>query len=166
MALNSGEGKDDLDVTLSAGDDEVSSSLARVISTPINLFISLLSTAFGALRPFSSQLVPILVCAIFIPLLLFLSVSAGWVVWNNVAIGWEEPLSLQYGYVPSRVSLQSFQAHNDSKRRNTTLCPGQLAQTRPPTTLRYLATLGSSYHRVQPCPWQLYDQPCIIDTDQ
>lgn len=66
---------------------------------PIRLFLSALSIGLATFRPFAPQLIPLAVFAVLIPLVVFLSLSAGWVVWRNVAVGWEAPLYLQYGYV-------------------------------------------------------------------
>ncbi|KAF8973868.1 hypothetical protein BDZ97DRAFT_1900628 [Flammula alnicola] len=63
----------------------------------MNLFVAILSRSISTLRPFAPKIVPLLVCSLFIPLILLLSASAGWVVWSNLSVGWEVPLYLQYG---------------------------------------------------------------------
>ncbi|KAJ7169738.1 putative adipose-regulatory protein-domain-containing protein [Mycena filopes] len=68
-----------------------------VVALPSRLFFSALSASIAFLRPLLPHILPLLVYLSFIPLILFLSASAGWVVWRNVAVGWEAPLYLQYG---------------------------------------------------------------------
>jgi len=63
--------------------------------------MALSSVLLSAVRPFAPRLVPILVCALFIPLLLLLSASAAWFVWSSLSASWEVPLYLQYGCVSS-----------------------------------------------------------------
>lgn len=65
----------------------------------VHLFLSFLSSTFSALRPFAPQILPVLICIFLIPLVIFISVYAGFVVWKNVAVGWNTPLYLQFGYV-------------------------------------------------------------------
>jgi len=43
------------------------------------------------------QLITLLVCLLLVPLVVFLSLFAGWFVWKNVAVSWEAPVYLQYG---------------------------------------------------------------------
>jgi hypothetical protein len=59
----------------------------------------LVARGFAHLRPFTPQLVPLVVGLFLIPVLLFFSASAGFVVWKSSAVAWEHPLYLQYGYV-------------------------------------------------------------------
>ncbi|KAJ6604508.1 hypothetical protein DFH09DRAFT_1122928 [Mycena vulgaris] len=61
------------------------------------LLSSVLSAFLGTVRPSLPYVLPLLVCLSFVPLLLFLSASAGWFVWRNAAVGWQAPLYLQYG---------------------------------------------------------------------
>ncbi|KAF9462083.1 hypothetical protein BDZ94DRAFT_1131692, partial [Collybia nuda] len=49
------------------------------------------------LRPFAPQLIPIIFCFLLIPLSLLLSGTAGFLVWRNIAAGWETPIYLQFG---------------------------------------------------------------------
>ncbi|KAG1716006.1 hypothetical protein ID866_1171 [Astraeus odoratus] len=49
------------------------------------------------LRPLAPQLVPLFVLLALIPVIVFLSLFSGWYVWNNVAVGWETQIYLQYG---------------------------------------------------------------------
>jgi hypothetical protein len=55
--------------------------------------------AAGFVQPFIPQLVPLLICVLLLPFLIFLSLSAGFVVWNSSAVSWQEPVYLQYGCV-------------------------------------------------------------------
>ncbi|KAF7339776.1 hypothetical protein MVEN_01894000 [Mycena venus] len=73
------------------------SKFASLLQLPARLFFSALSTFLSFLRPYFPHVLPVLVCLSFVPLLLFLSASAGWIVWRNVAVGWQAPLYLQYG---------------------------------------------------------------------
>lgn len=53
----------------------------------------------SVLRPYAPQLVPIAVCLFLVPFAISLSLYAGWSVWKSLAVGWDVPLYLQYGYV-------------------------------------------------------------------
>lgn len=77
--------------------NSMSTVLSSVAYAPIQLSLSLVSRFFSALRPWAPQIIPLLVCTLFIPFLVFLSASAGWIVWRSVAVAWEAPLYLQYG---------------------------------------------------------------------
>ncbi|KAJ7099608.1 putative adipose-regulatory protein-domain-containing protein [Mycena crocata] len=66
-------------------------------STAARLFSATLSAFFSVLRPALPHILPLLVFLSFVPLILFSSASAGWLVWRNVAVGWQAPLHLQYG---------------------------------------------------------------------
>ncbi|KAJ7076567.1 hypothetical protein B0H15DRAFT_593417 [Mycena belliarum] len=66
-------------------------------SWPSRLLSATLSAFLAIVRPALPHILPLLVCLSFVPLLLFLSASAGWLVWRNVAVGWHAPLYLQYG---------------------------------------------------------------------
>ena len=54
-------------------------------------------TSIRYIRPATPKLVPIAVCLGTIPLLIVLSIAAGWVVYSGIAVGWKSPLHLQYG---------------------------------------------------------------------
>jgi len=69
-------------------------SIWRSILAPIR---SAFSKGLGFLRPMAPQLISMAVFLLLIPLIVFLSVFAGWIVWRNVAVGWETTLYLQYG---------------------------------------------------------------------
>ncbi|KAJ3803396.1 hypothetical protein GGU11DRAFT_4862 [Lentinula aff. detonsa] len=49
------------------------------------------------LRRYTPNLVSLSVFLLFIPLICTLSLSAGVIVWRNIAVGWQIPLYLQYG---------------------------------------------------------------------
>lgn len=51
------------------------------------------------LRQYTPNLVSLFVFFLLIPFLGFVSLSAGLIIWRNVAVGWQVPLYLQYGYV-------------------------------------------------------------------
>ncbi|KAJ7275185.1 hypothetical protein B0H12DRAFT_1086139 [Mycena haematopus] len=73
------------------------SQVTSLLQLPARLFFSALSTFIAFLHPYFPRVLPLLVCLSFVPLLLLLSASAGWIVWRNVAVGWQTPLYLQYG---------------------------------------------------------------------
>ncbi|KAF9076132.1 putative adipose-regulatory protein-domain-containing protein [Rhodocollybia butyracea] len=62
-----------------------------------NLLQAPIDFLFQTLRPYTPNLVSLFVFFALIPLLAFLSLSAGLIVWQNVAVGWQIPLYLQYG---------------------------------------------------------------------
>ncbi|KAJ3829805.1 hypothetical protein F5878DRAFT_569514 [Lentinula raphanica] len=49
------------------------------------------------LRQYTPNIVSLVVFLLFIPLIGTLSLSAGVIIWRNVAVGWQIPLYLQYG---------------------------------------------------------------------
>ena len=61
------------------------------------LIYSTFAAGTNFLRPYAPQIVPIVVCAFFIPVIFALSGFAGFVVWNSLSAVWEVPLYLQYG---------------------------------------------------------------------
>lgn len=70
-----------------------------ILVFPLTLNIKLLSLAFRWIKPFSPQLIPLAVAFLLFPVLVFFSFSAGFYVWKNVAVAWQAPVYLQYGYV-------------------------------------------------------------------
>ncbi|KAL6302157.1 hypothetical protein BKA93DRAFT_737358 [Sparassis latifolia] len=64
---------------------------------PVRLVVNLILAGLRLLRPFTPQLVPFIVFLLALPAIAFLSLSAGWLVWKSVAVGWETDLYLQYG---------------------------------------------------------------------
>ncbi|KAF9566173.1 hypothetical protein CPC08DRAFT_815056 [Agrocybe pediades] len=77
--------------------DHRPSSLATVASAPLRILSYIVPNIFSGIRPYISKLVPLLVCALFVPLIILVSASAGWIVWSNLSTSWEAPLYLQYG---------------------------------------------------------------------
>ncbi|KAI0361174.1 hypothetical protein OH77DRAFT_1391809 [Trametes cingulata] len=80
---------------------------------PIRLFVDLILAALRLVQPFAPQLVPLAVFSACIPLILFLSVGSGYLVWKSVAVGWETEIFLQYGDGPvpyAEVALPSVVA--------------------------------------------------------
>ncbi|EAU92690.1 hypothetical protein CC1G_01735 [Coprinopsis cinerea okayama7 len=62
-----------------------------------SFLLSSFQTGLNLVRPWAPQLVPLVVCLVFIPLILALSTIAGYVVWSNLSAQWETPLYMQYG---------------------------------------------------------------------
>ncbi|KAI0068313.1 hypothetical protein BV25DRAFT_1778244, partial [Artomyces pyxidatus] len=61
---------------------------------PLQLVLLLLA---AGLRPIAPQLIPLVVLLLAAPVLLVPALFSGLYVWNSGAVGWEAPLSLQYG---------------------------------------------------------------------
>jgi len=53
--------------------------------------------SFNIIRLYMPRLVPLLVYATFLPLLVFVSLGAGYFVWSSLSVSWHVPLYLQYG---------------------------------------------------------------------
>ncbi|KAH8835883.1 hypothetical protein DL96DRAFT_1575951 [Flagelloscypha sp. PMI_526] len=68
-----------------------------VLNVPLRLGSYAISTSWRYFRPLAPQVVPIVVFFSFVPIVSFLSFSAGWLVWTMVAVGWQAPVFLQYG---------------------------------------------------------------------
>ena len=66
---------------------------------PIQLFVDLIWAVLRLFQPLSPHLVPLAVFSITLPLIFFLSIGSGYLVWKNIAVSWETELFLQYGYV-------------------------------------------------------------------
>jgi hypothetical protein len=64
-----------------------------------NLFTTIISSGVNALRTVAPQIIPLFVFALLIPLIVAVSILAGWLVWKNASVSWEAPLYLQYGCV-------------------------------------------------------------------
>ncbi|KIK70837.1 hypothetical protein GYMLUDRAFT_296633 [Collybiopsis luxurians FD-317 M1] len=58
---------------------------------------SIIDYISNLLRPYSPNLASLFVFLLLIPFIAFLSLSAGFIVWRNIAVGWHIPLYLQYG---------------------------------------------------------------------
>ncbi|KAJ7706327.1 putative adipose-regulatory protein-domain-containing protein [Mycena rosella] len=94
-------------------------SSGGLLAWPSRLFFSILSAFLAIVRPSLPHILPLLVCLSFVPLLIFLSASAGWLVWRNAAVGWQTPLYLQYGdgvppYAEATLALVSQQRYDIS----------------------------------------------------
>jgi hypothetical protein len=59
--------------------------------------LKLVTLPLRPLRPLLPHIFPLLVCFLCIPVLMFFSGAAGWVVWRNVPVGWRADAFLQYG---------------------------------------------------------------------
>jgi hypothetical protein len=75
--------------------------ISNVVHSPLRLLHSFSRITVATLRPYAPQIIPVLICVLFIPLVILLSVSAGFVVWRSVAVDWETPIYLQFGCVLS-----------------------------------------------------------------
>ena len=73
---------------------------------PLQLAIDLLWALGRLFRPLAPHLIPLAVFSAILPLIIFLSIGSGYLVWKSVAVSWENDLFLQYGYVAMRVSLR------------------------------------------------------------
>ncbi|KAF8634480.1 hypothetical protein AX15_000920 [Amanita polypyramis BW_CC] len=57
----------------------------------------ILTSGVDTVRTYAPHIIPLVVCAFLIPLIVVVSILAGWSVWKNASISWEAPLYLQYG---------------------------------------------------------------------
>ncbi|EIN14085.1 hypothetical protein PUNSTDRAFT_59363 [Punctularia strigosozonata HHB-11173 SS5] len=73
--------------------DKIIWLLAFPLRSASNVFLY----ALGVLRGLSPQLIPIAICALFIPFLILTSMVAGILVWKSTAVGWEMAVYLNYG---------------------------------------------------------------------
>lgn len=73
--------------------------VGQLFSLAFQLCSDLLRFAYAILRPFAPQLISLVTVIVVLPILAFVSLSAGLVVWKTAAVSWEEPMFLQYGYV-------------------------------------------------------------------
>lgn len=67
------------------------------------VYDAILASSFNAFRAYAPQIVPLIVCTLLIPLVLAISLLAGWLVWKNASVSWEAPIYLQYGYASSSI---------------------------------------------------------------
>ncbi|KAF8349761.1 putative adipose-regulatory protein-domain-containing protein [Amanita rubescens] len=81
------------------------------------VYNAILTSSFNAFRAYAPQIVPLIVCTLLIPLVLVISLLAGWLVWKNASVSWEVPIYLQYGdgsqpyaqvWLPSLVLQQRY----------------------------------------------------------
>ncbi|KAF7800046.1 hypothetical protein EIP86_011289 [Pleurotus ostreatoroseus] len=68
-----------------------------LIRLPMRLVQGAVASGYSLFRPYAPQMVPLMAFAITIPILVFFSLSAGWLVWRSIAVSWETNLYLQYG---------------------------------------------------------------------
>ena len=85
--------------TNAARKEESSGFIFSILTAPIRLSFAVLARVLSTLRPYAPQLIPVAVYSLFIPLVIFLSSSAGFVVYSSLSISWQVPLYLQYGCV-------------------------------------------------------------------
>jgi hypothetical protein len=79
------------------GDDDEQDNVHAILAAPLRLSSALVSKGTKYIKPIAPQLITFSVCLLLVPLIVFLSIFAGWFVWKNVAVGWETPAYLQYG---------------------------------------------------------------------
>jgi len=68
---------------------------------PIKLLGDIMAAIFHFVSPYTPNLIPLAVFLLALPVIAFLSISAGWLVWRSVAIAWEAELPLQFGDGPT-----------------------------------------------------------------
>ncbi|EPT03900.1 hypothetical protein FOMPIDRAFT_127752 [Fomitopsis schrenkii] len=56
-----------------------------------------MAAIFRIVSPYTTNLIPLVVFLLSIPVIAFLSASAGYLVWKSIAVGWEIDVVLQYG---------------------------------------------------------------------
>jgi hypothetical protein len=69
---------------------------------------AILASGQNAFRAYAPQIVPLVVCALFIPFVVAISILAGWLVWKNASVSWEAPIYLQYGCASFSILSQIF----------------------------------------------------------
>lgn len=68
-----------------------------IIRFPLRLVTASVGSSLRLIRPYTTQLIPLVILTLTIPLLVTLSLSSGWMVWRRIAVGWDTELYLQYG---------------------------------------------------------------------
>jgi Putative adipose-regulatory protein (Seipin) len=108
-------------VSLTVDDTEIRNNnngsfqlISNVLHVPLRLLHSISSTSIATLRPYAPQIIPVLICVLFIPLVILFSVFAGFVVWRSVAVDWETLIHLQFGCVLSLSSTHQTVEQTDS----------------------------------------------------
>lgn len=71
--------------------------VSTILYAPPRLLFALLYRAAAFLQPYASQIIPIFVCLLLVPLVISLSLYAGWVVWRSAPVAWQVPIDFQYG---------------------------------------------------------------------
>lgn len=64
---------------------------------PIKWLGDIMAAIFRIVSPYTTNLIPLVVFLLSIPVIAFLSASAGYLVWKSIAVGWETDVILQYG---------------------------------------------------------------------
>ena len=105
------------DHTVDAVDDNDAdpSFIASAALVPARLFLSTLVTLIRVFRPYAPQLIPLLVCLLLLPAVILVSVFAGFLVWRDIAVPWDAPLHLQFGYVGSPPPKSSITLPRDGQ---------------------------------------------------
>ncbi|KAF9502548.1 hypothetical protein BDN71DRAFT_1438204 [Pleurotus eryngii] len=71
--------------------------VSTILYAPPRLLFILLYRAAAFLQPYASQIIPIFICLLLVPLVISLSLYAGWLVWRSVPVAWQVPIDFQYG---------------------------------------------------------------------
>ena len=64
---------------------------------PVKWLGDIMAAIFRVVSPYTTNLIPLVVFLLSIPVIAFLSASAGYLAWRSVAVGWETDVVLQYG---------------------------------------------------------------------
>ncbi|TFK30793.1 hypothetical protein FA15DRAFT_608275 [Coprinopsis marcescibilis] len=140
--------------------------------------LSSFQALFTLLRPYTPQIVPLVVCLLFIPLILVISAFAGYVVWNNLTTGWETPVYMQYGDAAlphAQVLLQSLhpqQRYDVSLRLKVPITDSNVKLGNFMTTLTLLSTSDTTLATsrrpaliVAPKAGWFYGAPNVVDIE-
>lgn len=76
----------------------------QIMIAPVRLGSKIAKT----IQPYTTQLLAISIVLFLVPILITLSLYAGFFVWKSVAVSWKIPLYLQYGYVGHRNCLKTL----------------------------------------------------------
>lgn len=74
-----------------------SSSIRSPFYYPIKWLGDIMAAIFRIVSPYTTNLIPLVVFLLSIPVIAVLSASAGYLVWKSIAVGWETDVVLQYG---------------------------------------------------------------------
>ncbi|KAJ2932751.1 hypothetical protein H1R20_g4340, partial [Candolleomyces eurysporus] len=141
------------------------------------IYSTFVSTA-SFLRPYAPQIVPVVVCTFFIPIILAISGFAGYVVWSNLSTKWETPIYLQYGdgtppnaqfVVPSLHSQQQYDVSLHlvvpASESNLALGNFMASLTLNTTNNKTLATVRRPAVAVTTNSWWIFGPRNTIDID-
>ncbi|KAJ2919290.1 hypothetical protein MD484_g1146, partial [Candolleomyces efflorescens] len=150
----------------------------EVAEAETGLVYSTFVSAASFLRPYAPQIVPIAVCAFFIPIILAISGFAGYVVWSNLSAKWETPIYLQYGdgippnaqlVVPSLHSQQQYDVslHLVVPASESNLALGNFMASLTLSTAnnKTLANVRRPAVAVTPTSWWIFGARNTIDID-